>query len=84
MLQIIKGISPHKAACIDKISARFLHIAAPILAPSIARFINISFSTGKFPTRWKTAIVTPLFKQGAASDPSNYRPISVLRLVSKA
>ena len=75
VLQIIKGISPHKAAGIDKISARFLRIAAPILAPSIARLINMSFSTGKFPTRWKTANVTPLFKQGAASDPSNYRPV---------
>ena len=83
VLQIIKGISPHKAAGIDKISARFLRIAAPILAPSIARLINMSFSTGKFPTRWKTANVTPLFKQGAASDPSNYRPISVLPVVSK-
>ena len=31
----------------------------------------------------KTANVTPLFKQGAASDPSNYRPISVLPVVSK-
>ena len=83
VLQIIKGISPHKAAGIDKISARFLRIAAPILAPSIARLINMSFSTGKFPTRWKTANVTPLFKQGAASDPFNYRPISVLPVVSK-
>ena len=27
--------------------------------------------------------MTPLFKQGAASDPSNYRPISVLPVVSK-
>ena len=82
VLQIIKGISPHKAAGIDKISARFLRIAAAILAPSITRLINMSFSTGKFPTRWKTA-VTPLFKQGAVSDPSNYRPISVLLVVSK-
>ena len=83
VLQIIKGISPHKAAGIDKISARFFRVAAPILAPRIARLINMSFSTGTFPIRWKTASVTPLFKQGAASDPSNYRPISVLPAVSK-
>ena len=48
-----------------------------------ARLINMSFSTGTFPTRWKTASVTPLFKQGVANDPSNYRPISVLPAVSK-
>ena len=80
VLQIIKNI---RAAGIDKISARFLRIAAPIVAQSIAKIINISFSTGKFPARWKTAYVTPLFKQGVASDPSNYRPISVLPVVSK-
>ena len=34
-------------------------------------------------TRFSAANVTPLFKQGAASDPSNYRPISVLPVVSK-
>ena len=37
VLQFIKGISPHKAAGIDKISARFLRIAAPILDPSIRK-----------------------------------------------
>lgn len=34
------------------------------ISPSIARLINMSFSTGKFPLRWKTAKVTPLFKSG--------------------
>ena len=81
VLQIIKGISPHKSVGIDKISARFLRIAAPILAPTIARLIKM-FSTGKFPTRWKIANVTLPFKQGTASDLSNYRPISVLPAVS--
>ena len=46
-LQIIKGISPHKAAGIDKISARFLRIAPPILAPSIACAQGLS--TCRFP-----------------------------------
>ena len=40
------------------------------------------FSTGKFPTRWKIANVTLPFKQGTASDLSNYRPITVLPAVS--
>ena len=30
----------------------------------------------------ETAKVTPLFKKGDASDPSNYRPISVLTVLS--
>ena len=43
----------------------------------------LSLSTGKFPSRWKTAMVTPLFKKGTESDPSNYCPISVLLILSK-
>ena len=54
-------INPCKASGIDKISARLLRVAAPVIAPSIARIINVSLSTGKFPSRWKTAMVTPLF-----------------------
>ena len=44
--------------------------------------INYSFSTENFPHRWKTAKVNPLFKKGDASDPSNYRPIFVLTVLS--
>ena len=76
-------ISPHKATGIDKISARLLRIGMPTIAPSIARLINLSMSIGEFPSRWKTAKVTPLFKSGTLSDPSNYRPISILPVLSK-
>ena len=73
---MIMKIGPHKASGIDKISDRLLRIAAPVIAPSVAKLINLSFSTCKYPTRWKTAKVTPLFKSGARYDPCNYRPIS--------
>ena len=46
---MLKKISPHKAAGVDKTSAQLLRIAAPVIAPVIARMINHSFSTGSFP-----------------------------------
>ena len=58
-------------------------LAAPIIAPSIAKLINYSFSTASFPQRWKTAKVFPLFKGGDSEDLNNYRPISVLLVLSK-
>ena len=36
-----------------------------------------------FPSRWKTAKVTPLHKGGDVDDVSNFRPISVLPVLSK-
>ena len=62
---------------------RLLRSSAAAVAPSIARLINLSFSSGKFPSRWKIAKVTPLFKNGLECDPCNFRPISVLKVLSK-
>ena len=61
---IIIKINAHKSTGIDKISARLLRSSAAAVAPTIARLINLSSSSGKFPSRWKTAKVTPLFKNG--------------------
>ena len=39
--------------------------------------------SGIFPDDWKCARVTPLFKQGEASELKNYRPISVISVIAK-
>ena len=68
---------------IDNISARFLRMAAPAVSNSLARMVNLSFAQGTFPSRWKVAKVTPIYKSGAESDPSHYRRISVLPVLSQ-
>ena len=37
-----------------------------LLAPVVARMINISLSFGRFEDRWEEALVTPLLKQTGA------------------
>ena len=39
--------------------------------------------TSIFPDDWKKAKVTPIFKAGDRSEVGNYRPISILPIVSK-
>ena len=43
----------------------------------------MTFSTCESPQEWKEAKVTPIFKSGEKDDVNNYRPISVLPLISK-
>ncbi len=60
VLGALKNLKSCKSTGIDNISARFLKIAAPQIAPFITKIINISFETAVFPTRWKTAkVVSP-------------------------
>ena len=83
VLATLKKNNPHKAVSIDKISAQLLCVAAPVVAPIIARLINFSFSSGSFPSRLKTAKVSPLYKSGDPREVLNYRPISVIPVLSK-
>ena len=56
--------------------------AADILVSSIASLINKSIETATFASHLKVAKVFPIHKNGTKSDPSNYRPISILPTIS--
>ena len=49
----------------------------------LVKLINASFSSGIFPSALKTAKITPIFKGGDNTFPTNYRPISSLPFLSK-
>jgi hypothetical protein len=56
---------------------------AVYLSHHLAYIFNLSFSQGIFPKILKSALVIPVYKSGSHSDPSNYRPISILTVFSK-
>jgi len=68
----------------DELPAFLLKSLSPAFAPSITEILNLSLSTGVFPSSWKLANVTPIWKnKGSKSDPNNYRPISILPILSR-
>ena len=75
-------IPANKATGIDGISCSLLRLGITELARSIAKLINLSLSSGTFPCRWKRARVTALHKAGDMDEVNNYRPISVLPVLS--
>ena len=53
------------------------------IIPLLTRIINSCIDEGCFPDVLKLAVVTPVYKKGDPNMPDNYRPISVLPVVSK-
>ena len=67
----------------DNISSDLLKTSCNIIAPYLVHIINLSFTTGVFPSELKIANVIPLFKAGKSGHFTNYRPISLLSTLSK-
>ena len=72
-----------KASGPDGISTRMLKYTAPNIAPSLTKLFNLSISTGNIPLAWKKSLIVPIPKGQELSSPSNYRPVSLLPIISK-
>ena len=83
VFKLITKLSSSKATGIDKISAKVLLTAAPAIARSLTKIFNVSITSEQFPSEWKAARVIPIFKKGQRTMLDNYRPISILPVVSK-
>ena len=79
----LHNLEVKKASGMDGISAHMLKATAHSIAPGITQLFNISIRLGRIPDLWKDARVTPIPKGGDSTDPRNYRPISLLSILSK-
>ena len=53
------------------------------IAPSICELFNHYFHTSHIPSEWKSANITPVHKKERKEVAENYRPISLLPILSK-
>ena len=83
VLNNLKQLVTSKATGVDKIPAKVLKLSADIIAPSLTTIFNQSLHTGIFVNDWKLARVQPIYKSEDRSKCENYRPISILPVVSK-
>ena len=81
--KIVESMATNKSPGIDKIPLRVIKDCLPSILPSITSIINATFLSAQFPNVWKIAEVTPILKYGDRETPNNYRPISLLPVLSK-
>ena len=81
--RILLSLDVNKATGPDRIPARLLKHYAPYISSLLSDLFNKSLNTGKVPSEWKISNITPIPKGGLKNEASNYRPISLLSIVSK-
>ena len=83
VFRILSSLDVSKAVSIDGISPLFLKHCAIALTPPLTRLFNLSLSTHSLPLEWRTHLIKPIFKSGDKCNVANYRPISLLSVISK-
>ena len=83
VLTSLKQLDINKATGSGRIPVRLLKETAEQISPSLIMLFNKSLRLGIFPGDWKLANIVPIFKKGKRDFVENYRPISLLPVISK-
>lgn len=81
--KLLKSINTKKAIGPDNTSPHVLKRCARELALPLKLLFSSCLHSKEWPTLWKQARVTPVHKKNDKSNPTNYRPISLLSVISK-
>jgi len=84
IFKYLNSLNSNKATGLDGIPSRFVKDAAPMISTPLTHIINLSIIQGSVPDDLKSARVVPLFKKNDKTEVGNYRPVSVLSVISKA
>ena len=79
----INYLNPNKATTFNNIPAKNLKQTSDICSPTLNKIWCEAVSICSFPSKLKLADITATYKDGDATCVKNYRPISVLPVVSK-
>ena len=80
----IKRLKPKKSSGLDFVPPTIIKLAIDVLTTPLTWVINSSLKSGEFPSCWKSAKVSPIYKnKGSRYSKEFYRPVSNLKAISK-
>ena len=71
------------ATGLDQLPAWFLRTGAPAFYKPITRLFNIPIESSIIPHQWKHAVICPVLKIASPHEESDYRPISIIPVLSR-
>ncbi|XP_045115988.1 uncharacterized protein LOC123507079 [Portunus trituberculatus] len=80
---ILKSLDENKAVGPQDISPHVLRQCAAELARPLTSLFNHCLATSTWPEMWKGSSVVPLHKKNSKAEAKNYRPVSLLPVLSK-
>ena len=81
--KIIASMKPKHSSGYDHITSKLLNDINDVICDPLSMIINKSIETGVVPAVMKTAKVIPIYKSKDKTRLENYRPISLLPVISK-
>lgn len=79
----IISLKRNKSADLENIVSDFFIDSIDFIAPHLVTLFNNIFDSGIYPESWSKGSITPIFKKGDPSNPSNYRAITIVNTLSK-
>ena len=80
---IVYSVNASSACGEDGICIRMVRMSFDAIGDVLLHLVNSSISLSDVPQSWKHSLVHPIHKAGDPSNPSNFRPISIVPVISK-
>ncbi len=83
IIDLLKSFANKPTLELDGISIKLLRFVSHEIAVPLSHIYNLSISQGIFPEKFKTARIVPVYKSGDSTLCDNYRPIALVKSLSK-
>ena len=83
VLLAIRNLKNNKSSGLDGIKNEMLKHSQSHMLPCIVKLFNFILSSGKYPAKWKTGYIKPLYKGEDPNVPDNYRGITLMPCLAK-